>query len=253
MMKRLTATKRHKTTWINFEHEKCGISRKPSRKGVDIIVRQVLKILFGLAIYSCGVYLSIYANIGLAPWDCLAVGISRHTPLNYGNAMVAISLAAIIIQLILRERIGFATLLDAIITENLTQLFCNISPYPENHSLWLGIAYMLFGFLFIALGMYLYMNAEQGCGPKDGLLIAIGKQLPKIPIGIVEILLWAVVTLFGWMLGGTVGIGTVISILGAGTVMHLFYRFIHFEPRALQHRSIIETLCGRRFTRRQLL
>lgn len=85
------------------------------------------------------------------------------------------------------------------------------------------------------------MSAECGCGPKDGLLVAIGKQMPKIPIGVVEIMLWAVVTLFGWMLGGTVGIGTLISVLGAGAVMHLFYTVIHFEPRKLRHRSIKET------------
>lgn len=110
-MKRLTATKRLKSTWINFEP-----------------FSSLLRILLGLSIYSFGVYLTIYANIGLAPWDCLAVGISRHVPLNYGGTMVAISLTAVILQLLLREHIGFATLLDAVITGNLTQLFCNISP-----------------------------------------------------------------------------------------------------------------------------
>lgn len=101
---------------------------------------------------------------------------------------------------------------------------------------------MLFGFLFIALGMFVYMSAEMGCGPKDGLLIAIGKRLPKIPIGIVEMLLFAFITLIGWLLGGIVGIGTVISMFGAGAVMHLFYSIIHFEPRELKHKSIAETL-----------
>lgn len=224
-MKRPTATK-HSSPISIISKAVCGL----------------LRILFGLSIYSFGVYLTIYANIGLAPWDCLAVGISRHVPLNYGGTMVAISLTAIILQLLLRERIGFATLLDAVITGNLIQLLCDISPYPENYSLWLGIVFMLFGFLFIALGMYVYMSAEMGCGPKDGLLIAIGKRLPKMPIGVVEILLFALVTLFGWLLGGTVGIGTLISTFGAGAVMHLFYSIIHFEPRELKHKSIAETL-----------
>lgn len=225
MMKRLTATKRLKSTWINFEP-----------------FSSLLRILLGLSIYSFGVYLTIYVNIGLAPWDCLAVGISRHAPLNYGSAMVAISLTAVILQLLLRERIGFATLFDTLLTGNIVQFLCDLSPYPENHSVWLGIAFMLFGFLFIALGMYVYMSAEMGCGPKDGLLITIGKRLPKIPIGVVEILLFTLVTLFGWLLGGTVGIGTLISIFGAGTVMHLFYRLVNFEPRELKHKSIAETL-----------
>lgn len=238
----ITRIRQHKRKWTPSKPKKRGSSGKSSRKSADIIVRQFLKILLGLSIYSFGVYLTIYANIGLAPWDSLAVGISRHVPLNYGGTMVAISLTAVILQLLLRESIGFATLFDALLTGNLTQLLCDISPYPENHSLWFGIAYMLFGFLFIALGMYVYMKVEQGCGPKDGLLIAIGKRLPKIPIGVVEILLFAFVTLIGWLLGGNVGIGTVISTFGAGAVMHLFYSIIHFEPRELKHKSIAETL-----------
>ena len=238
----ITRIRQHKRKWMPSKPKKRGSSGKSSRKSADIIVRQFLKILLGLSIYSFGVYLTIYANIGLAPWDSLAVGISRHVPLNYGGTMVAISLTAVILQLLLRESIGFATLFDALLTGNLTQLLCDISPYPENHSLWFGIAYMLFGFLFIALGMYVYMKVEQGCGPKDGLLIAIGKRLPKIPIGVVEILLFAFVTLIGWLLGGNVGIGTVLSTFGAGAVMHLFYSIIHFEPRELRHKSIAETL-----------
>ena len=224
-MKRLTATKHSSPISTVF---------KP--------VSSLFRILSGLSIYSFGVYLTIYSNIGLAPWDCLAVGISRHTPLNYGCAMAAVSLAAIVIQLLLHERIGIATLLDAVITGNLTQLLCDISPYSENHSLWFGIYFMIFGFLFIALGMYVYMSAEYGCGPKDGLLIAIGKRLPKIPIGVVEILLFAFITLIGWILGGSIGIGTLISIFGAGAVMHLFYSAIRFEPRKLKHKNLTETV-----------
>ena len=223
-MKQPTNIKQHRTISTDF---------KP--------ISSLFRVLFGLVIYSFGVYLTIYANIGLAPWDCLGMGIAKRTPLDYGSAMVLIGVCAIVIQLILRERIGFATLFDAMITGRLTQFFIDISPYPENHSLWLGIVFMLFGFLFIALGMYVYMKAEQGCGPKDGLLIAIGKRMPKIPIGVVEMLLWTVVTLIGWLLGGSVGIGTVISTFGAGAVMHLFFDVIGFEPRKLRHRSIKET------------
>lgn len=223
-MKQPTNIKQHRTISTDF---------KP--------ISSLFRILFGLVIYSFGVYLTIYANIGLAPWDCFGMGIAKHTPLNYGSSMVLIGVCAIVIQLILRERIGFATLFDALLTGNIVQFLTDISPYPENHSLRLGIVFMLFGFLFIALGMYVYMSAECGCGPKDGLLIAIGKRMPKISIGVVEMLLWATVTFAGWLLGGSVGIGTVISTFGAGAVMHLFFDVIGFEPRKLRHRSIKET------------
>ena len=99
----------------------------------------------------------------------------------------------------------------------------------------------MLGFLIIDLGIYVYMSAELGSGPKDGLTIVIGKKLPKIPIGMIGILLWSVVTLIGWMLGGSVGIGTLLSIFGAGFVMHIFYDTIGFEPRKLKHKSLKET------------
>ncbi len=216
--------------------------RKTSMPSKKHIASGWLRILFGLAVYSFGVHLTIAANIGLAPWDCLGMGIAQHTPLNYGSSMVLISVTAVLIQLLFLERIGFATILDAVITGNLTQLLNEINPYPANHSIWLGIALMLFGFLFISIGMYLYMSAEQGCGPKDGLLIAIGKRMRKIPIGVVEILLWAVITFAGWLLGGSVGIGTLISVFFGGAVMHLFFDVIGFEPRKMKHKSLRETI-----------
>ena len=201
-----------------------------------------LRILIGLLIYSFGVYLTIYANIGLAPWDCLGMGIAMHTPLTYGSVMVLIGVAAIIIQLLMKERIGFATVFDALLTGNLVQWFLSGSTNLRSQSIWLNICFMLAGFLLISVGTWVYMRAEMGCGPKDGLLIAFGKRMPKIPIGVVEILLWAVVTVFGWLLGGTVGFGTVISTFGAGTIMHLFYSAVHFEPRELHRRSILEMM-----------
>ena len=71
--------------------------------------------------------------------------------------------------------------------------------------------------------------------------------MPKIPIGIVEIILWAIVLLIGWLLGGPVGIGTLISTVGAGAVMQVVYNVLRFEPRTIRHRSVIEVtreLCG---------
>lgn len=206
------------------------------------VLRSILQTLCGLLIYSFGVYLTIAANIGLAPWDCFCMGISQYTPLNYGSTKVLVSVAAILIQLLFQERIGFATILDALITGRLTQLFIDISPYPENHSTLLGIVLLLIGFLIIDLGIYVYMSAELGSGPKDGLMIVIGKKLPKIPIGIIGTLLWSAVTLTGWLLGGSVGIGTLLSIFGAGFIMHIFYDAIGFEPRKLKHKSLKETL-----------
>ncbi|MBQ3400208.1 MAG: hypothetical protein IJG61_02245, partial [Lachnospiraceae bacterium] len=206
------------------------------------IILEWFRIAAGLAVFAFGVHLTIFANIGLAPWDCLGMGIANHTPLNYGLSMTTMSVVILLIDLLLRERIGFGTVIDALITGNLVQLYNDLNPLPLNQSLPRGVAIMLVGFVFMALGMWIYMKAGQCCGPRDSLLVGLGKRLPKIPIGLVEILLWAAVTLVGWLLGGPVGIGTLIGTFGAGAVLQLVYWLIRFEPREVRHRSVIEVV-----------
>ena len=203
------------------------------------IVLQWLRIVLGLLVFAFGVHLTIFANIGLAPWDCLGMGIARHTPLNYGLSMTAMSLLILGIDLLLKEKIGYGTVIDALLTGNFVQMFNDLNPFEENHNVLLGVVLMLAGFVFMALGMYIYMRGEQCCGPRDSLLVGIGKRLPRLPIGIVEILLWAAVLLAGWLLGGPVGIGTLISTFGAGLVMQLVYSLLRFEPRSLRHQDIV--------------
>ena len=215
---------------------------KNNNNGRSGIILGWLKITAGLLVFALGVHLTIYANIGLAPWDCLGMGIANHTPFNYGISMTVIAVVILITDVLLKERIGFGTIIDALLTGNFVQMFNSLNPLPENENMWIGIAVMLAGFVFMALGMWIYMTAEQCCGPRDSLLVALGKRLPKIPIGIVEVLLWGVVLLIGWLLGGQVGIGTVISTFGAGLVMQLVYSLIHFEPREMKHKGLAETV-----------
>ena len=204
------------------------------------IVLEWFQIVIGLLIFSFGVHLTIFANIGLAPWDCLGMGISYHTPLNYGVTMTIIALAVLGIDLLMKERIGYGTIIDALLTGNFVQMFNSLNPFELNKNVWLGIIYMLVGFVFMALGMAVYMRSQQCCGPRDSLLVGLGKRMPKLPIGLVEVILWAVVTLIGWALGGPVGIGTIISTVCGGLVLQLVYNVIHFEPRDMKHRDVIE-------------
>ena len=206
------------------------------------ILLQWLQIVGGLTVFSMGVHLTIFANIGLAPWDCLGMGIAKHTPFNYGLSMTIMSIFILILDLLLKERIGFGTIIDALLTGNMIQLYNDINPFPMNESLPAGILYMLAGFVLMAVGMRIYMAACQCCGPRDSLLVGLGKRMPRIPIGVVEIIIWAVVLLAGWLLGGPVGIGTLISTFGAGAIMQMVYSLIHFEPRQIRHRSVSEVV-----------
>lgn len=204
------------------------------------IILEWVRIAAGLFVFAFGVHLTIRANIGLAPWDCLGMGMSYHLPLNYGLSMTVMAVVILLIDLLLRERIGYGTVIDALLTGNLVQMYNDLDPFPETKGLWGGIVIMLIGFVFMALGMWIYMKAAQCCGSRDSLLVGLGKRMPKVPIGAVEIILWAAVLLAGWLLGGPIGIGTLISTFGAGAVMHLVYSVIRFDPREIRHRDVIE-------------
>ena len=206
------------------------------------ILLQWVQIALGLLVFAFGVHLTIWANIGLAPWDCLGMGLSFHTPLNYGLSMTLIAVCVLGVDLLMRERIGCGTVIDALLTGNFVQMYNDLNPFEKNQNLWLGIVLMLAGFVFMALGMWIYMKGEQCCGPRDSLLVGLGKRLPKVPIGIVEVLLWAAVLLTGWLLGGPVGLGTLVSTFGAGLVMQVVYSLLRFEPRQIRHRDVMNTI-----------
>lgn len=204
------------------------------------VFREWLQIVGGLLVFSFGVHLTIFADIGLAPWDCLGMGISYHTPLNYGLSMTLLASSIVVIDLFLHERIGYGTIIDALLTGNFVQAFNDLSPLEPCTSIWAGVPMMLMGFAFMAVGMWIYMRGEQCCGPRDALLVGLGKRLPSVPIGVVQIILWSAVTIVGWALGGPVGVGTLLSAFGAGAVMQLVYQLLHFEPRDIEHKSVIE-------------
>lgn len=206
------------------------------------IITGWLRIGIGLLIFSLGVHLTIRANLGLAPWDCLGMGISFQTPLNYGLSMTMTSVIILFVDILMKEKIGFGTIIDALLTGNAVQLFNDIDPFPETTNTFIGILIIVSGLALMAIGQYFYMSSAQCCGPRDSLLVGLGKRLRQLPIGAVQIILWGTVLLIGWLLGGPVGIGTIVSTFGSGIVMQIVFAFIRFDPRATEHRSVIDAV-----------
>ena len=206
------------------------------------VAREWLQVVFGLFVFAFGVHLTIFANIGLSPWDCFGMGVSYHTPLNYGLSMTVTAVAILLIDIAMGERIGFGTFLDAFLTGNYVQLFNDLNPLPLNENVGVGVALMLVGLVVMALGMWVYMAAGQCCGPRDSLFVGIGRRFPSVPIGVFQIATLAVALLMGWLLGGKVGIGTIVSTFGTGLVTQLVYNAIRFEPRDVVHRDVLEVI-----------
>lgn len=205
------------------------------------ILIRLLKTTFGLAVFAFGVYLTISANIGLAPWDSFSMGISYHTPLSYGAAHIVTSCLIVAIDLLMREKVGYGTILDAVLVGLFVDLYDRMGIVPDQSNVLLGISAMLAGLMIMSLGQYFYMSAGLSCGPRDAFLVGLGKRLPKVPIGVVNTLILSVVLLGGWLMGAPIGIGTIVATFGIGLSMQVVFRLMRFEPRGVMHQSLFET------------
>ena len=206
------------------------------------IFRNMLLAASGLFSFGFGVYLTIQANIGVAPWDTLMLGVSQVTDISYGNISVMMSVVIICIDLMMKERIGLGTILDAIIVGKTVDLFnwLNLVPLLENTAA--GIAVMLVAELIMGFAVYVYMRAGLCCGPRDSLTMGIGRRLKKVPIGWVNNMILVVVLFFGWRLGGPIGIGTLIAAVASGIMVQLAFNVMKFEPKDVIHQGFFESI-----------
>lgn len=204
------------------------------------MIKQIFKSAFGLFLFSFGVYLTIQADIGLAPWDCLSTGAASHIGLSYGIVHTGISILILLIDILLKEKIGYGTILDALLVGNYVDLIDRILSLPKCSSLPLSCIMVIVGLFIMGYGQYFYMSARQSCGPRDSLLIALGKRFPNTPIGVVQTVMVGVALFMGWLLGGPVGIGTIISVFGMGTALQIVCKVMHFEPREVHHLNVAE-------------
>ena len=97
------------------------------------------------------------------------------------------------------------------------------------------------GLVIMGYTQYLYMKAALGCGPRDTLLVGLSRRMKRIPIGAVSIALLSAATLAGWLLGGPVGIGTLLCAGLIGPVMQLEFHWMRFDATAVRHRDLAET------------
>ena len=218
------------------------LGRPNENRTPGAILANMLLAAVSLFVNGFGVYLTIQANIGAAPWDILNIGISRSLHILYGSASIAVSVTILIIDILLKEPIGLAMFIDAVVVGKAVDFFNIIDAVPSCTSPWSGIPLMLAGLVILAYTQFTYMKAALGCGPRDTLLVGLAKRGRKVPIGLVSIALLSFATLSGWLLGGPAGIGTLICAFATGPIMQLAFKSVRFDATQVGHQQLIESL-----------
>ena len=172
----------------------------------------------GLFLFGLGESLIITASVGMSPWTVLAEGLSITTGLSIGTLTFLISLGVLLLWIPLKQQAGIGTILNAIIVAAVIEWSLPYLPHPETYAM--QILQAVFGTLIVGVASGIYLIANLGPGPRDGLMTGCQKAT-GLPIAWVRVFLEIVVITVGWTLGGTVGIATVIFAIGVGPAVSM--------------------------------
>lgn len=181
------------------------------------MLRRFSQLFIGLALYGFSIALMVRANLGLSPWDVLNEGLSERTGLSFGMIVNIIGAAVLLLWIPLRQRPGIGTIANVLLIGTFADL--SLVLLPAAQSLTIGLPMLLLGVFLTGVATGAYIGAGLGPGPRDGLMTGLVKRTGG-SVRVIRTGIEVIVLSIGWLLGGTVGLGTVLFALGIGPIVH---------------------------------
>ena len=216
---------------------------KTSVKGY---IKRFAMLMGGLIIAAYGVSMTAVSNLGVSPWDVFAQGLALKlsamlgTTILMGTTIKWTGWVVLILSIVLKEKVGFGTIIDIMIVGSFINFYLTSGIVPNPESIVLRFVLLIAGFVVWSFGIYLYLAAELGAGPRDGLMAALAKR--NIPVSIAKNSIEAVVFVIGWVMGGTVGVGTVIAVFIMGYLIKFWFAVFKFDIAQAKNESIVDTV-----------
>ena len=179
--------------------------------------RKVIQVLVGTTLIGTGVALNFSSNLGLGPWGVFHEGISLNTSLTFGNAIIATGIFVTLLWIPLKQKPGIATIVDIFWIGTVADLVISLDLNAE--TLVLKWIFVFIGILCIGSGTAIYVGADMGSGPRDGVMV--GLESKGLKIGMARNVIEVTALTLGWLLGGTVGLSSVVIAISIGPVVQL--------------------------------
>ena len=198
----------------------------------DVSLQRWARLFGGLWLFGTGIALMVNARLGLGPWDVLSQGVAMRTGLRIGTVTMLVGAAVLVLWFFIRERPGIGTIANIVLIGQAINLTLPI--LPEFESAPIRFLELLLGMLVLGLGSAFYLGARLGAGPRDGLMLGLHRRTGwsiRVTRTVIEICALAV----GWLLGGTVGAGTIVLALGIGPVVQFMIRLVGPREVAPSH------------------
>ena len=185
-------------------------------------IRQFIQVFSGTSLIGMGISLNYLANLGLGPWGVFHDGLSKTLGISYGRTIIITGVAVMLLWIPLKQKPGIGTIVDIFLVGIVADLI--ILNFELSDSIFLSLALIAFGIFLIGAGTAIYVGADLGAGPRDGVMV--GLETIGLKIGTARNLIELFAFLTGWLLGGLVGYVTILFVIGIGPVVQIVLPYV---------------------------
>ena len=185
-------------------------------------IRQFIQVFSGTSLIGIGISLNYLANLGLGPWGVFHDGLSKTLGISYGKTIIITGVAVMLLWIPLKQKPGLGTIVDIFLVGIVADLI--ILNFELSESIFLSLTLIAFGIILIGAGTAIYVGADLGAGPRDGVMV--GLETIGLKIGTARNLIELFAFLTGWLLGGLVGYVTILFVIGIGPVVQIVLPYV---------------------------
>lgn len=211
-----------------------------SNKKQSFLLR-FIKLNFGLFLYGLGIVFTLSANIGYSPWDILSDGLAKILGISFGQSSIIQGVLYVAIVWLFKEAVGLGTLLNMVFIGVYVDIITDTGLIAPGEGYPMRYVFFFIGLLIICFASFEYIGSGFGAGPRDALMILIARRTP-LSVGVSRVVLESTAAIVGYLLGGQMGIGTLLAAACTGFIMEAVFKLIKFEATAVEHETLSDSL-----------
>lgn len=204
-------------------------------------LQKIPMLFLGFILLSLGMILTMKAGLGMSSWGVLHQGIAEVTIFTFGQVTIILGVIILTLSvLLLKTKVGIGTIANALFIGFIMDFFKEIITYEPTAYLEKGILFIA-GLFIMTFGRSLYISTRLGPGPRDGIFVGLSR-ITQIDVKYIKPAVELTVLTIGYLLGGTVGLGTLITMLFSGYLVQFYFKKLGFDPKTEKQRSFREYL-----------
>lgn len=206
---------------------------------LTMLLKKMPSLMFGLLLYAVGILSTLYSNLGMSPWDVFHMGIVNHTPLLLGQVNQLTGLFILLISYFLGIVPGLASIMNMFFIGFFIDLINPMGIFHTPGTVAGRLLLLLFGIITIGWATYFYLRVELGAGPRDSFMEGLVRKLNK-PVWMIRAGIEITVLILGYLMGGPVGVGTLITAGLIGFAVQFAFRIGRYDSKEAKHVDLIQ-------------